>query len=229
MPEIDRRDFLKIAGLTAGAAATAGCDGPVHNIIPYLNAPDEVTPGISTYYNSMCRECPSGCGIRVRTREGRPLKIDGNPDHPLSKGKLCVRGELGHMRTYDHARYPQPMKRVVDAAGNKTYAPISWDEGNAMLVDALKKAQGKIVFVGGAEGGSTQDALIDQILAALGSPHRLRFEPYAYEALRSANEMVFGTSAVPQFKIAAADVLVAFGTDFIETWLSPLNNQIGFS
>ena len=228
MPEIDRRDFLKIAGLTAGAAATVGCHDPVHNIIPYLNQPDEITPGISTYYNSTCKECPGGCGIRVRTREGRPLKIDGNPDHPLSKGRLCVRGEMGHMRTYDHARFPQPMKRVVDAAGNRTLAPISWEEGTALLVEALKKAPGKAVFLGGAETG-TQDALIDTILAAIGSPHRLRFEPYAYEALRSANESVFGSSAVPSFKIGAADVVIAFGTDFIETWLSPLSNQLGFS
>ena len=91
------------------------------------------------------------------------------------------------MRTYDHARFPQPMKRVVDAAGDRSLAPISWEEGMALLVEALKKAPGKAVFLGGAETG-TQDALIDQILAAIGSPHRLRFEPYAYEALRSANE-----------------------------------------
>ena len=228
MPDIDRRDFLKIAGLTAGAAATVACREPVHKIIPYLNQPEEVIPGIPTYYNSTCRECPSGCGIRVKTREGRPIKIDGNPDHPLSKGKLCVRGEFGHMRTYDTARFRGPMKRVTDPTGGRSLAPISWDEGMAALVDALRKGGSKTVFLGGAETG-TLDALLDQTLAAIGSPHRLRFEPYAHEALRSANQVVFGTDAIPQFKIGSADVLVAFGTDFMETWLSPLSNQSAFT
>jgi molybdopterin-containing oxidoreductase family iron-sulfur binding subunit len=227
MPEIDRRDFLKIAGLTAGAAATVACREPVHKIIPYLVQPDEVTPGIATYYNSTCRECSGGCGIRVKTREGRPIKVDGNPDHPLSKGRLCVRGQVGHLRTYDTARFPGPMKRVVDASGARSLQKISWDEGMTLLVDALKKGANKTVFLGGAETG-TQDALFDQILAAIGSPHRVRFEPFAHEALRSADQLVFGTDAVPQFKIGASDVLIAFGTDFLETWLSPLSNQIDF-
>jgi anaerobic selenocysteine-containing dehydrogenase/Fe-S-cluster-containing dehydrogenase component len=224
MPEIDRRDFLKIAGLTAGAAAATACSEPVHNIFPYVQAPDEITPGIATYYNSTCRECSAGCGIRVKTREGRPIKVDGNPDHPLSKGRLCVRGEFGHMRTFDNARFKGPMKRGAD----KSLQPVSWDEAMAAFVEALKKAGNKTVFLGGAETG-TQDALIDQALAALGAPHRLRFEPFAYEALRSGDQLVFGTDAVPQFKIGSADVLVAFGTDFIETWLSPLANQIAFT
>src|SRR5262249_50798534 len=124
MPEIDRRDFLKIAGLTAGAAAATACSEPVHNIFPYVQQPAEVTPGIPPYYTSTCRECSGGCGIRVKTREGRPIKVDGNPDHPLSKGRLCVRGEFGHMRTYDAARFKGPMKRGAD----KSLQPISWDE-----------------------------------------------------------------------------------------------------
>jgi len=227
MPEIDRRDFLKIAGLTAGAAAVA-CKEPVHNIFPYVHQPEEVTPGIATYYNSMCRECPDGCGIRVKTREGRPIKIDGNPEHPISKGRLCVRGEFGHMRTYDSARFAGPMKSATDASGAKSLVKISWDEAQGLFVDALKKSAGKAVFLGGRESG-TLDALLDQVLPAIGAPHRLRFEPYAYESLRSGNQLVFGSEAVPQFRIGAADVLVAFGTDFIETWLSPLANQIGLA
>jgi len=229
MPEIDRRDFLKIVGMTAGAAATVACKEPIHKIIPYLNQPEEVIPGIPTYYNSTCRLCPAGCSVRVKTREGRPIKVDGNPDGPLSRGHLCVRGELGLMRTYDHTRFKSPMKRVNNADGSISHVAVSWEEGMSGLVDALRANPGKAFFLGGHETG-TADALIDQALAAVGSPgQRLRFEPYAHEALRSADELVFGTSAVPQFKIGDADVLVAFGTDFLETWLAPLANQIAFS
>jgi len=229
MPEIDRRDFLKIVGMTAGAAATVGCKEPIQHIIPYLNQPEEVVPGIPTYYNTTCRICPSACSVRVKTREGRPIKVDGNPDGPLGNSTLCVRGELGLMRTYDHTRFKSPMKRVENPDGSISHAAISWDEGTAMLVEALRANPGKAFFLGGHETG-TCDALIDQALAAFGSAgQRLRFEPYAYEALRRADELVFGTSAVPKFDLAKADVLIAFGTDFLETWLAPLGNQVGFS
>lgn len=229
MPEIDRRDFLKIVGMTAGAAATVACKEPIHHIIPYLNQPEEVIPGIPTYYNTTCRICPAGCSVRVKTREGRPIKVDGNPDGPLSRGTLCVRGELGLMRTYDHTRFTGPMKRVDNPDGSISHVPVTWEEGMSILVAKLRDNQGKTFFLGGHETG-TRDALIDVALAAVGSPgQRLRFEPYAHEALRTADELVFGTSAVPAFRIADADVLVAFGTDFIETWLSPLANQIGYS
>ncbi len=229
MPEIDRRDFLKIVGMTAGAAATVACKEPVHKIIPYLNQPAEVIPGIATHYNSTCRACPASCSVRVKTREGRPIKIEGNPDDSLSRGRVCVRGELDLMRTYDHARFRRPMKRVTRPDGSIAYDPTTWEAAMAQLVDALRANPGKAFFLGGHETG-TRDALIDQALAAIGSPgQRLRFEPFAYEALRRADDLVFGTRAVPQFRIAEADVLVAFGTDFLETWLSPLANQIGFS
>ena len=105
MSELDRRDFLKIVSMSAGAAATAACQEPLEAVIPYLNQPEEIVPGIPTYYNSTCRECPSACAIRVKTREGRPIKVDGNPDDPIDGGSLCVRGQAGLHRTYDSARF----------------------------------------------------------------------------------------------------------------------------
>ena len=223
MSELDRRDFLKIVGMSAGAAATVACQDPLEAVIPYLNQPEEVVPGIPTYYNSTCRECPAACGIRVKTREGRPIKVDGNPDDPIDGGSLCVRGQAGLSRTYDSARFKGPMRREEG-----DLVPISWDEGMELLVEKLRAANGRVAFLGGAETG-TLDEIIDRFLAALGSSKRLRFELYAHEALRSANESVFGTDAVPHFALDKADVIVAFGTDFLETWLNPLQNQRNFA
>ncbi len=219
MSELDRRDFLKIVGMSAGAAATVACQDPLEAVIPYLNQPEEVVPGIATYYNSTCRECPAACGIRVKTREGRPIKVDGNPDDPIDGGSLCVRGQAGLHRTYDSARFKGPMRRE-----GGDLVPIRWDEGMELLVEKLGAANGRVAFLGGAETG-TLDGIVDAFLTALGSSKRLRFELYAHEALRSANERVFGTDAVPHFALDKADVIVAFGTDFLETWLNPLQNQ----
>ena len=219
MSELDRRDFLKIVGMSAGAAATVACQDPLEAVIPYLNQPEEVVPGIATYYNSTCRECPAACGIRVKTREGRPIKVDGNPEDPIDGGSLCVRGQAGLHRTYDSARFKGPMRRE-----GGDLVPIRWDEGMELLVEKLGAANGRVAFLGGAETG-TLDGIVDAFLTALGSSKRLRFELYAHEALRSANERVFGTDAVPHFALDKADVIVAFGTDFLETWLNPLQNQ----
>ena len=111
MPELDRREFLKVVGMSAGAAATVACRDPVEKVIPYLNRPEEIIPGVPTYYASTCRECPAACATRVKTREGRPIKVEGNPDDPITRGRLCVRGQASLHRTYDATRFPSPMRR----------------------------------------------------------------------------------------------------------------------
>src|SRR4030095_223863 len=111
MPEFDRRQFLKLVGTSAGAAAAAGCSDPVEKLIPYVVQPEEITPGLAVMYASTCQECSSGCGTSLRTREGRPIKLEGNPDHPISRGKLCARGQAALGRTYHQDRYRGPLER----------------------------------------------------------------------------------------------------------------------
>ena len=91
MSELDRRDFLKVVGLSAGAAATVACDPP-DKLVPYVIQPEAITPGIAVDYASTCQECPVGCGLHVKTREGRPIKVEGNPDHPINRGRRALRG-----------------------------------------------------------------------------------------------------------------------------------------
>ena len=80
MPEIDRRNFLKLVGASAGAAAASGCSDPVQKLIPYVVQPEEITPGLAVTYASTCQECPAGCGLHVRTRESRPVKLEASTD-----------------------------------------------------------------------------------------------------------------------------------------------------
>ena len=97
MSLLSRRKFLKVLGVTGGgAAALAACGTDAdksQKLIPYLVPPEDQIPGVATYYASTCRECSAGCGIQVRTREGRAVKIEGNPQSPINRGALCSRGQ----------------------------------------------------------------------------------------------------------------------------------------
>ncbi|NNL30948.1 MAG: twin-arginine translocation signal domain-containing protein, partial [Gemmatimonadetes bacterium] len=108
MTEIKRRDFLKVLGVTGGAAAT-GCGGSAENLLPYVVHPEEITPGVATWYATTCQGCSAQCGMWVRTREGRAVKLEGNPDHPVSQGGLCARGHASLTHLYNPDRFHAPM------------------------------------------------------------------------------------------------------------------------
>ncbi len=224
---MNRRKFLKVLGVTGGgAAAMAGCSTErVEKLIPYLVPLEDQIPGLATYYASTCRECPAGCGVHLRVREGRAVKVEGNPDHPVNRGKVCARGQASLQGTYNPDRIRGPMARTP--AG--TFAPITWDEAIARVVERLKGApKGSLWFLTGNEGGSF-DRLVRDWLGALGSSHAVTFEPFAHEALRQANRAVFGVDAIPSYRLAEAECLVSFGADFLETWLSPVEHARGFA
>jgi molybdopterin-containing oxidoreductase family iron-sulfur binding subunit len=224
---MNRRKFLRVLGVTGGgAAAMAGCSTErVEKLIPYLVPLEDQIPGLATYYASTCRECPAGCGVHLRVREGRAVKVEGNPDHPVNRGKLCARAQASLQGTYNPDRIRGPMARTP--AG--TFAPITWDDAIASVAERVKAApRGSLWFLTGNESGSF-DRLVHDWLAALGSSHAVTFEPFAHEALRQANRAVFGVDAIPSYRLADAECLVSFGADFLETWLSPVEQARGFA
>jgi molybdopterin-containing oxidoreductase family iron-sulfur binding subunit len=216
MPEIDRRDFLKLVGASAGAAAAAGCSDHVEKLIPYVVQPDEITPGIPVFYASTCRECPAGCGLHVKTREGRPIKLEGNPDHPVNRGALCARGQAGIGRTYHPDRFAGPMRRGASGALER----ISWDDAVAQLAAEIRKNPSGTWVLGG-DPGATAARLLDDFVAAVGAGGRVVHEPFAAEALREASRIVFGAADVPVFDLGDADLVVDFGFEALETGPSP--------
>ena len=112
MPDLCRREFLKLFGIVGTGAVLSGCGEPAARyLIPYINPPEDVVPGKAVYYATTCRECPAGCGMLAKNREGRIVKVEGNPAHPVSGGKLCMRGQASLHGLYNPDRYPGPMLR----------------------------------------------------------------------------------------------------------------------
>jgi anaerobic selenocysteine-containing dehydrogenase len=111
---LERREFLKVLGVTGVGAGLTGCGtGGAEKLIPYVVPHEEIVPGIATWYRTTCRECPAGCGMNVRTREGRAVKAEGNPLSPISHGRLCARGQasLHGSTTPTACRAPRPPRR----------------------------------------------------------------------------------------------------------------------
>ena len=165
---IDRRRFLKVLGVTgAGAAALSSCGigpEPTEKLIPYLIQPEDQIPGTATYYATTCRECAAGCGVQVRVREGRAVKLEGNPDSPINRGRLCARGQAAIQGLYNPDRLTRPMVR--NATG--TFEAIDWDGAMQRLSAKVAAARGKgIVFLTGAEQSSFGD-LVDEWMAQVG-------------------------------------------------------------
>jgi len=108
--EVGRLDFLKLAGFSLAAVAASACQRPLgEKAIPYLNAPEAIVPGRAYFVASTCHGCPARCGILIKCRDGRPIKIEGNPDHPLSRGGICAVGQAMVLGLYDSLRLGAPM------------------------------------------------------------------------------------------------------------------------
>jgi len=224
MASLDRRDFMKLVGASAGAAAAAGCADPVEKLVPYVIQPETVTPGLPTFYASTCTECEVGCGLHIKTREGRPIKLEGNPDHPINQGTLCARGQASIGRTYHPDRYPRARLRA--AAGEQVDATS--DEAMKAFVNRLKSS-GRKTWVLGGQVGPTLSSVIDAWVSGVGAGGRMTYEPIAHEALREATRRTFGVAALPIFDVSQADLIVDFASDFLDTGLSPTESAREFT
>ncbi len=228
---MDRRHLLKVIG-AGGAAATAatvgGCggSGTGERLIPYLIPVEDLQPGVSVEYATVCRECPAGCGMIVQARDGRAHKVEGNPEHPLNRGTLCLRGQTALQDLYHPDRIRQPLAR--DRFGR--LVPVSWTEAERLFDSAVAGVGGgRAVWFGRLDTGPF-DRLVDEWLGAMApNSTRVRYEPFAYEALREAQARVFGSPGIPDLRIERANTLFCFGADFLETWVSNVQYARSFS
>ncbi len=220
---MERREFLKVLGVTSAGASLTGCGGTsaAEYLIPYVIPPDDVVPGIATWYRTTCRECPAGCGMNIRTREGRAVKAEGNPLSPISHGALCARGQASLHGLYNPDRIPQALARDGDS-----WRSVGWDDAEQRLAQALTQTRGRGVLLTHGVTGAMND-LLDSFALAF-NLERVHYEPFALEPLRAANRLLFGVDALPVHDFSNADVVLTFGADFLETWISPVDYAHGF-
>jgi molybdopterin-containing oxidoreductase family iron-sulfur binding subunit len=220
---MERRHFLKVLGVSGAGAGLTACGGTdtMDRLIPYVVPHEDIVPGVSTWYRTTCRECPAGCGMSVRTREGRAVKAEGNPLSPISHGRLCARGQASMHGLYNPDRVRQALARTEQA-----WDRLTWDDAEQRVADALAANRGRAVFLTEPVNGSF-DRLIDDFCAAFGI-ERVRWEPFVHEALRAGYGAVFGGDGLPVHDFSRADVVITFGADFLETWLSPIDYAHGY-
>src|SRR5882762_5776868 len=136
-PVMNRRDFFKIVTASSAAAATGGCQQASETILPLVVPNEQLVPGVASWFSTVCRECPAGCGVVARNRDGRVVKLEGNPDHPVNRGGLCIRGQAALQGLYHPDRVSGPQRR--DGA---IFASLGWDEALKAVGERLTAARG---------------------------------------------------------------------------------------
>ena len=263
MTEISRRKFIQLT-VVGGAVAASGCEvrplsryspglyraevtgqygGYDNRVYPYLNQPDGLQDGVPQYFATVCRMCPAGCGLLIRTMGGRAVKVEGNPAHPVSGGRTCARGQtaLQHLYNPDRLRRPvthekrgQTFVRDRDKDANPpdgrekttevTATPTDWETALGRVVKGLQAAPGRVAILADAQEFShspTQMRLLSEFAGAAGA------KVFTYSLLddapwRAAAKAVYGRDQIPAYQLDQADLIVSFGGDFLEAWPSPV-------
>ena len=236
MSKISRRDLLQYIG-AGGIGAVGGVlygesiERDVELLIPQVVPPEDYSPGIATWYNTVCNQCSAGCGISVRIREGKAKKIEGNPVHPVSQGRLCARGQSGLNVLYNPDRIREPLTNAGQR-GTGNFYPTSWDEvlttiGSRIGRLKIENNASRVRLLTGRVRGHL-DELFAQFMGLLGSDHYQQYDFTYPSALLAANRISFGTDRLPYYDIKNADLLLSFGADYLGTWISPVHHSLAY-
>ncbi|QQL48730.1 TAT-variant-translocated molybdopterin oxidoreductase [Mucilaginibacter ginkgonis] len=206
-----RRDFLKALGFGVGAVSLAACQKvPVHKSIPYLIKPEEITPGLANFYVSSYE----GQAILVKTREGRPIKIEGNPNDIFGKGGTSSAAQASVLDLYDSSRLKGPMQDGGESG---------WDAIDTYIKNRLAttKASGKgIRLVTSSINSPSTLGVIADFIAAYPTAKHVVYDAVSYTGIIQANQNSFGKAVLPHYNFDKADVIVSFGADFLGSWIS---------
>jgi len=226
--KVNRRKFLKMLGWGGAGTAVAGCDMPTtvtleegkEEVVSYLMPEEYVIPGIGVWYASTCTQCEAGCGLHGRVREGRVLKLEGNPESPINKGNTCLMGQAGLQGHYNPDRITSPMMRK-----NGRLQAISWEDAMAELSKKVGPSSGvkgdRVGFMTGTISGH-QSVIVDEFLKQVGSKNHYVHEVVNTSVWSAVCRDMLGDE-MPRLNFDKAGVVLSFGADFLGTWITPVH------
>ena len=207
---LSRRTFLTLVGATTALAATVACDKKGRStVVPYTKRPQEVVPGVANHYASSFPEGRRAYSVLVKTREGRPIHITGNDEHPGLKGKTSPRALADVLRLYDPDRLRTPK------IGGR---PGSWAEAEQTLIVALaaaKRENKPILLLTGATSSPTRKALLKDLKAALPTLRHVAWEPALSDGAQEGTVAAYGTPLEFRPRLDKAKVILSLGADFL--------------
>jgi menaquinone reductase, molybdopterin-binding-like subunit len=243
---MNRRRFIKLSALTGTSATLASCANPDYHLIRFVPE-DRLVPGVAVWKPSICPLCPAGCGLTVKVMEGDAevlrdgklgvakmglaKKLEGDPQHPISQGKLCTRGQAAIEVTYHPDRVGHPLKRA-GARGDGKFEEISWDQAiselSKKLDDLAAGSNQRSLAILTAQRHGKRRELIEQFANRFGAGGPLTFEFFSDDVLRRANLLSFGKDQLPTLDLAESRYVISFGADFLGTWNSPVSQNVGY-
>ncbi len=214
LSSLSRRKFLALLGASAALAGTACTDyRDKGEIVPYNNKPEEITVGKPNFYASTCTACANACGILIKTREGRPIKVDGNPDHPVNKGKICAKGQANILNLYDPERLKNPLKQR-----DGIFNSVNWKTANDDILAALSFAGSKeIAIVTNTITSPTSLKVFEDFKVKYPSTKIYSYELFNDSVKNTAWRKTNGTGNYPLIKWNEAKVILALESDFLGT------------
>ena len=223
----NRRDFLKYMGFGLGAATlAASCEIPIKKAIPYVVKPDAIVPGVASYYASSFVQGGDYCSILVKTREGRPIKIEGNALSKVTLGGTSARAQASVLSLYDSNRYKgvvldgkRSMK--VEGKGKIENRFFTWADLDKNVMSKLN-GNSNIRLVCNTILSPTTKQAIKEFTAAYPNTKVVMYDPVSSAAMLQANEDSFGDRVLPNYHFDKAQVIVSIGADFLGTWISPV-------
>jgi len=224
MKGISRRHFLQATGFAFMGTIMLGCGrAPEEEDLPYLRQPEGSVAGRANLYATTCGGCGAGCGILARSLDGRPVKLEGNPEHPLSKGGLCAVGQASLLGLYDSQRLRNP---VISGR------PADWAEVDRLMLDRLRdlRAKGAAVrYLSVPIVSPNKRARVDGFLATFSDARLIQTSPTSHSPIAEAHEQTHGVRAVPRYRFDRAEIIVSVDADFLGTWISPVEFTAGWS
>jgi len=220
---LPRRTFLQMVGFSAAALTLESCRVPEAQVVPYLRQPAESTPGVANWYASTCGGCSAACGVLVKTREGRPIKLEGNPEHPLSRGGLCSVAHAMVFDLFDATRLQAPLAGGVESDWKAVDTKI------AAKLEQVRRDGRAVRVVTGSGIGPTMQRAIDGLLATFTDGRHVVYDAVSGSAIREAHRRTHGAPLTPTYRFERARLVVGFDADFLGTWISPVQFTRGYA